>query len=43
MARDAITLIALVVFVAAIPDVLEAIADRVIDLFGKGDDSEKKP
>lgn len=43
MAKDAITLIALIVFVAAIQDILEAIADRVIDLFGKGDDFEKEP
>lgn len=41
--RDAITIIAVIVFVAAIPEVLEGIAERVIDLFGKGDDSEKEP
>lgn len=43
MARDVITIIAVIVFVAAIPDILEGIADRVRDLFRKGDDSEQKP
>ena len=41
--RDAITIIAVIVFVAAIPEVLEGIAERVRDLFGKGYDSEKEP
>ena len=41
--RDAITIIAVIVFVAAIPEVLEGIVERVRDLFGKGDDSEQKP
>lgn len=41
--RDAITIIEVIVFVAAIPEVLEGIAERVRDLFGKGDDSEKEP
>ena len=41
--RDAVTIIAVIVFVAAIPDILEGIADRVRDFFGKGDDSEQEP
>ena len=41
--RDAITIIAVIVFVATIPEVLEGIAERVRDLFGKGDDSEQEP
>lgn len=43
MARDVITIIAVIVFVSAIPDILGGITERVRDLFGKGDDSEKKP
>lgn len=41
--RDAVTIIAAIVFVAAIPDILEGIVDRVRDLFRKGDDSEQEP
>lgn len=43
MAKDAAVIIMLIVIAAAIPDILEGVANRVIDLFGKGDDSEKKP
>lgn len=41
--RDAVTIIAVIVFVATIPDILEGIAERVRDLFRRGDDSEQKP